>query len=188
MTAIKKKSNAGRKDKYYTHVEPRLEEIKAWCRDGATDEIICGKLGVGVSNFNKYKKEHVELEKVLRENKDIIDMQVENALLKNALGYSYDEVKTIIEDIDGKKVARKEITKKVVPGDSKSQIFWLKNRKPEQWKNDYRVNMSGNVNVENTGQVNLNIKPVNTFEELTKEELLALTQIECEEEINGQEN
>ena len=185
MTAVKKKSNAGRKDKYYTHVEPRLEEIKAWCRDGATDEIICGKLGVGVSNFSRYKNQYPELADVLRENKDIVDMQVENALLKNALGYEYDEVKTIIEDIGGKKTARKEITKKFIPGDAKAQMFWLKNRKPEMWKNDYRVNMGGKVEVENTGTVNLNVKPViDPFEQYTKEELLMLAQMEIEDENN----
>jgi len=193
MIETKKKSNVGRKDKYHSHVEPRLEEIKAWCRDGATTAIICAKLGVGYSNFHKYKKDHKELEEVLRENKDIIDMQVENALLKNALGFEYDEVKTIVEDVNGKKVARKEITKKFMPGDSKAQMFWLKNRKPGMWKNDYRVNMGGKVEVNNTGEVNHNhtgtIKhePVNIFETMTKEELLMLAQMELEFEEETEE-
>lgn len=141
------KGKVGRKDKYFTHVQPRLEEIKAWCRDGATDEIICGKLGVGVSNFNRYKKEHKELSDALRENKNIVDSKVVNALLRNALGYEYEEVKTIVKKVNGKDSIEKEITKKVVPGDTKAQMFWLKNRDPENWKNDYKVNMqhSGSV-------------------------------------------
>ena len=58
---------------------------------------------------------------------EVVDYQVENALLKRALGYQYDE----ITYEDGEKIKR--VTKQVAP-DTTAQIFWLKNRRPSKWK------------------------------------------------------
>ena len=71
----------------------------------------------------------------LKKGKEPVDIQVENALLKRALGYEYEETYTDIEDQGGgrtKKHVRK--VKKHMPGDTTAMIFWLKNRKPEQWR------------------------------------------------------
>jgi len=81
----------GRKSNYYKLVEPKLEMIKNWCRDGDIEETICEKLGVGVSTFGRYKLDYKELRDALKEGKETIDYEVENALLKRALGYSYVE-------------------------------------------------------------------------------------------------
>lgn len=82
---------------------------------------------------------------------------VENALLKRALGYSY--VETIREQvIDYDKTTglpvgshleiKKEITKEVVP-DTTAQIFWLKNRRPEEWRDKRDVAVEGELNTNN---------------------------------------
>ena len=63
----------------------------------------------------------------------MVDRQVENALLKRALGYEYTEVtKEYVPDV-GKMTVTKEVTKQVIP-DTTAQIFWLKNRKPGDWR------------------------------------------------------
>ena len=81
----------------------------------------------------------------LKKGKAPVDIEVENALLKRALGYEYEEVTTEIEEMptgkidkDGKPIIKqkkhiRKTTKMVLP-DVTAQIFWLKNRKPDQWR------------------------------------------------------
>lgn len=60
-----------------------------------------------------------------------MDIQVENALLKRALGYEYMEERVEISEKDGRKVI--QTVKTVIP-DTTAQIFWLKNRRPDRWR------------------------------------------------------
>ena len=127
------------KSKYETDVKPRLVEIEAWKRDGLTDEQICKNLGISVDTFYRYKAKYSEFSEAIKKGKEVADIEVENALFKRAIGYTYKEVKKEVKDIDGKKSTFiKEVTK-VVPGDVAAQIFWLKNRKSNNWK-DKREN------------------------------------------------
>ena len=71
----------------------------------------------------------------LKNGKAPVDIEVENALLKNAMGYDYEETITEIEELAGgkqKKHVRK--IKKHKPPDTTAQIFWLKNRRPDKWR------------------------------------------------------
>lgn len=126
--------------KYETHVAPRLEEIKDWVRNGATDEEIAKRLGIGISAFYEYKKGFSEFSESLKENKEVIDAKVENALLRRALGYEYDEITKERNDT-GELVITKTVRKQVVP-DTTAQIFWLKNRRPSEWKDKTQVEAS----------------------------------------------
>ncbi|PGH20619.1 transposase [Fusobacterium polymorphum] len=127
------------KSKYETDVKPRLVEIEAWKRDGLTDEQICKNLGISVDTFYRYKAKYSEFSEAIKKGKEVADIEVENALFKRAIGYTYKEITKEVKDIDGKKSTFiKEITK-AVPGDVAAQIFWLKNRKSNNWK-DKREN------------------------------------------------
>lgn len=132
----KRRLIVARPSKYETHVAPRLEEIKDWCRNGATDEEIAKRLGISIASFYNFKNQFLEFLEALKETKEIVDAQVENALLKRALGYSYDEVTQ--EVVDGELKVTKVITKQVVP-DTTAQIFWLKNREPSKWRDKLQV-------------------------------------------------
>lgn len=142
----KKKNKGGRPTKYYTHVEPRLIEIEGWARDGLIDEQIAHNLGVAYSTFREYKKQFPALAAALKRGKDVVDREVENALLKRALGYEYKEVTE--ELINGQLQVTKVVTKQVPP-DTTAQIFWLKNRKPDVWRDRHEVGHSGELNVNN---------------------------------------
>ena len=146
-----------RPSKYETHVAPRLEEVRDWCRNGATDEEIAKRLGIAYSTFKEYKNEFSAFSAVLKESKEFVDGQVENALLKRALGYSYEEITKEVDETGRKKF--KTVTKQVVP-DVTAQIFWLKKRRPEKWRD---------VNV-----VDATIAGENPFAGLTEKELRAL--------------
>lgn len=154
-----KKKKGGRPSKYETHVEPRLIEIEGWARDGLIDEQIAKNLGVAYSTFREYKKKFPALSAALKKGKEVVDREVENALLKRALGYEYEEVtqeRVLKKDVKGKPmtdsdgfpvyemVQTKKVTKEVIP-DTTAQIFWLKNRKPEQWRDKQDIDVDGKI-------------------------------------------
>lgn len=130
------------KSKYFTHVEPKLILIEGWARDGLTDEQIAKNLGISIKTFYEYKKNHLQFLQALKKGKEVVDYEVENALLKRALGYEYDE----ITYENGEEVKR--VTKQVAP-DTTAQIFWLKNRKPDKWRDKQVIESNNTVEVKN---------------------------------------
>jgi transposase-like protein len=122
------------KSKYEEYVLPKLFLVESWARDGVIDADIARKLGISKDTFYKYKTQYVAFADALKKGKEVIDFEVENALLKRALGYEYEEVKTYIQKDDkGKETKRVEKTIKHFPADTTAQIFWLKNRKRKEW-------------------------------------------------------
>ena len=121
----------------WEQVKDKLTLVEGWARDGLTDEQIANNLGIGKTTFYKLIKEHSELSEHLKKGKEIIDYEVENALLKRALGYEY--IETTKEIAFNPKTGKnelqitKKVTKQVAP-DTTAQIFWLKNRKTDRWK------------------------------------------------------
>ena len=94
------------KGKYQEWLEPEgLLKIEGWARDGLTDEQIAQNMGITAKTLYEWKKKYSEICESLKRNKDVADRQVENALFENAIN-----------------------------GNITAQIFWLKNRKPDKWR------------------------------------------------------
>jgi transposase-like protein len=130
---VSKKRGPGKYHDWIT--EEGLLKIEGWARDGLTDEQISHNIGINPSTLYEWQKKYPKIAEALKKGKEVIDRQVENALLKRALGYEYEEVKQIIEkDEKGKDRKRIEKTIKHVIPDTTAQIFWLKNRKPHEWR------------------------------------------------------
>lgn len=120
------------KGKYEYWLTPEgLLRLEGYARDGMTDEQIAVKVGINPATLYDWKKRFPEISKALKKGKEVVDTQVENALLKRALGYEYEEVK---EKFEGGVLTERIVTKKEVVADTTAQIFWLKNRKPQQWR------------------------------------------------------
>lgn len=155
--AIGKVNKGGAKGKYQEWLtEEGLIKVEGWARDGLTDEQIAHNMGIGYSTLQTWKSKYQEIRDTLKRGKEVIDRQVENALLKRALGYQYDEVtKEIVEDGSGRLMVTKVVTKEVQP-DVTAQIFWLKNRKPSEWRDKQQMEHSGEI--------------TNTIQQLTPEE------------------
>ena len=133
------------KGKYEEWLEPEgLLKIEGWARDGLTDEQIAENMGICRDTLIEWKKKYSDIYDTLKRGKEVVDRQVENALLKRALGYRYTE--TTKERIDGNLVVTKEVEKEVVP-DTTAQIFWLKNRKPNEWRDKQNVELEGEIGV-----------------------------------------
>jgi hypothetical protein len=131
-----------------------LLKIEAWARNGLTDEQIAHNMGIRRSTLYEWKKKFPVISDTLKKGKEVVDIQVENALLKRALGYTFTEVtKERVIDYDpktGEAIGShmeivKEVTKEVQP-DVTAQIFWLKNRKPDVWRDRKDIGVSGEVN------------------------------------------
>ena len=136
-------SKAGRKGKYHDWLtEEGLTKLEGWARDGLTDEQIAHNIGIAVGTLYDWKNRFPEFSEALKKGKEVIDIQVENALLKRALGYEYEETKVMV-DADGKK--RVERIKKQVQPDVTAQIFWLKNRRPDRWRDKQELETTENT-------------------------------------------
>lgn len=89
----------------WEQVKDKLILVEGWAREGLNNEQIAEKLEINPDTLYQYQKKHPEFSEALKRGKEIVDYEVENALLKNAL-----------------------------EGNITAQIFWLKNRKPNKWK------------------------------------------------------
>ena len=130
----------------------KLILLEGWARGGLTDEQIAKNMGIAPSTLYEWKKKSKEFSESLKKGKEVIDFEVENALLKRALGYEYEE-ETYENGILTKKV------KKQVPPDTTAQIFWLKNRKPNNWKDRVETDEDREA-VANASQVIAKIRKV----------------------------
>ena len=120
------------KGKYEYWLTPEgLLKLEGWARDGLTDEQIAVNIGISRSTLNAWKDKYSDISDTLKRGKDVVDRRVENALLKRALGYEYEEVK---EKFEGNVMTERTVAKKEVIPDVTAQIFWLKNRKPDKWR------------------------------------------------------
>lgn len=118
--------------KYQRWLEPDgLLLLEGWARDGLTDEQIAHNMGINVKTLWTWKKNYDPICSAIKKGKAPVDIEVENALLKRALGYEYTEERIEISDKDGKKVVQ---TLKHVPPDVGAIVYWLKNRKREYWR------------------------------------------------------
>lgn len=79
--------------------------LEGWARDGLTDEQIAKNMGVSYSTLKDWKNKYSAISAALKKGKEVVDYQVENALLSSAL-----------------------------EGNTTAQIFWLKNRRPGKWR------------------------------------------------------
>lgn len=134
------------KYEYWLTLEGLLK-LEGWARDGLTDEQIAGNIGISRSTLNQWKEKYPDISDTLKRGKEVVDLQVENALLKRALGYEYEEVS---EKYESGTLTEKKVTKKQVVPDTTAQIFWLKNRRPDKWKDKQDVQVSGELKEEQT--------------------------------------
>ena len=82
-----------------------LIRVQGWARDGLTDEQIAANMGIGTRTLYEWKKKYPQFSQALKSGKEVVDYAVESALLKKALA-----------------------------GDVGACCFWLKNRRPDKWK------------------------------------------------------
>lgn len=122
-----------------------VDQAKALAWQGATDAEMADYFQVTVSTFSLWKVRYPEFSEALKENKSIADDRVERSLYQRALGYTCDE--TDVRVIDNQVVMTPMI--KHYPPDTTAAIFWLKNRRKEEWRDKSETD----VNVTNLDEL-----------------------------------
>lgn len=117
--------------------EDNLIRLQGWARDGLTDEQIAHNIGINVKTLYDWKNKHSKICNALKSSKELADREVENALFRSAMGYSTEEEvwERVVDKDTGE--ANMVLTKRMIkhiPASQTAQIFWLKNRKPEEWR------------------------------------------------------
>lgn len=95
--------------------QDKLILLEGWSRDGLTYEQIAHNMGIDTSTLWDWRKDNATISNAIKKGREVVDYEVENALLKSAL-----------------------------EGNTTAQIFWLKNRRKQQWRDK--------VEYENTGE------------------------------------
>jgi hypothetical protein len=120
-----------------------LALIAGWARDGLSEKQIATNLSVAYSTFRTYKEKYSALSVALKENEEIADIEVENALHENATGKYVKEkkafkVKETYYDNEGRKCEKEKVVvvevETYIKPDTLAQAIWLNNRRPEKWK------------------------------------------------------
>lgn len=95
----------------------KLILLEGWARDGLTEEQIANNIGIDRTTLYRWKGKDCNIYNAIKKGKEVADYEVENALFKNALD-----------------------------GNVTAQIFWLKNRKKEQWREKVDIETTNTKN------------------------------------------
>ena len=124
----------GRKNKYETHVSPRLEEIAEWIQL-MTEDQIARRLGISPRSFATYKTEHKELQEALQKGTESLVEDLKLTLKKKAKGFTYTERKITVRNVNGKKIRTVEEFERYAQPDTGAIHLLLKNLDGE-WRQD----------------------------------------------------
>jgi len=114
---------------------------------GAIDTELAGFFGVSERTINNWKRDHSDFFQSLKDGKDVADSKVALALYKSAIGGHVITEDKLVSNGDG---GQEVVTlKKQIEPSVTAQIFFLKNRRPKDWK----------ANVEAPVEINLNTFP-----------------------------
>lgn len=127
-------AEVGPKKQYvYWKTETGLEKLRAWGRQGLSNKQIAKNMGVHQSCLYNWMKNHEEILEAIKEGKEVVDLEVENALLKRAMGYdSVEEVwRPPYEGAKELELVERKV--KTLPPDVGALVYWLKNRQKDKW-------------------------------------------------------
>lgn len=133
---------AGRPSKYKAEY---AEQAKKLCQLGATDEDLADFFGVAVRTISNWRTEHEAFLQALKLGKQEADDRVERSLYRKAVGYTFDAVK-IFMPAGANDPVYAEYREHVPPSDT-AAIFWLKNRRPDLWRDKKDVEHSGSLDL-----------------------------------------
>ena len=143
------------KGKYEYWLSPDgLLRLEAYARDGLTDEQIAKNLDITPSTLYEWKRRYSEISEALKKGKEVVDIEVENALFQKAIGFRETVKKAIkVKETlyeNGKRKSEKEHIEYAdeeiyIPPDTTAQIFWLKNRRPDRWRDKQDIEHSGQI-------------------------------------------
>lgn len=130
----------GRPSKFKPEFVGQAEKL---CKLGATDFELGEFFEVDQATIRRWKHEHEEFCTAIKSGKEQADERVERSLYHKATGYTYEAVK-IFMPANASAPVYAAYTEHVPP-DTTAGIFWLKNRRPDLWRDKREVAHSGSV-------------------------------------------
>lgn len=119
------------------------EQVAKLALLGATDQEVADFFGVDARTIYRWKHEHDEFCQALKAGKEVADERVERSLYQRAIGYEQDEVKIFMPG-GAEAPVYAPYRAKIAP-DTTAAIFWLKNRRKDDWRDRKEVEHSGNI-------------------------------------------
>jgi len=122
-----------------------LKQARFLAEKGCTDVEMAGFFEVSEKTLNTWKKEHPDFMEALRNGKAVADDKVQNALFQRAIGYSHPDTHVSIHQ----GVPTLTPITKHLPPETTAAIFWLKNRRPSEWRDKTTIdaNHSGEITI-----------------------------------------
>jgi hypothetical protein len=111
------------------------DDVKYLCTLGATDMEIATFFGVTIPTIHDWRFRHAEFAAAITAGKSAADDRVERSLFMNAVGFEYDALEVFVID---KTIVEHKVRKRVQPN-TVAQIFWLKNRRKELWRDVHQL-------------------------------------------------
>lgn len=118
-----------------------VEQARKLCLLGATDQEIADFFEVDVRTVYRWKADNDEFCQALKAGKEEADARVERSLYQKAIGYEQEEVKIFMPG-GAEAPVYAPYRAKIAP-DTTAAIFWLKNRRPAQWRDKTEQQVSG---------------------------------------------
>ena len=124
------------KGKYLDWITPDgLVLLESYAREGLNDEQIAAKVGISPKTLYEWENRFSEIRKAIKKGKAPVDIAVENALYKLATGLTKKVKKPMkLRQKGGNEIVEYVDEEIYIPPQVSAQIFWLKNRRPERWK------------------------------------------------------
>jgi hypothetical protein len=129
---------AGRPSSYRAEF---AEQAAKLCRLGATDAELADFFGVDERTVNNWKNEHDDFFQSLKDGKVRADAEVADKLFRRATGYEHEAVKVFMPAGASAPVYASYVER--YPPDTTACIFWLKNRRPDLWRDTQRQELTG---------------------------------------------
>ena len=121
----------GRPTKYDPKNSPRLAYAMALA--GRTDRQIAEFMEIGESTLNLWKTKYPDFLESLKKGREEPDDQVERSLFERATGYVNRNAVKIFMPAGADEPVYATYHEHIAP-DVTAQIFWLKNRRPDRWR------------------------------------------------------
>jgi hypothetical protein len=136
------------------NMKDKLDSVCGWAKQGSTDEEISNMLGISTATYYEWKKNKPEFAEAIKKGKEISNGELLNSAFTQSTGFFYKEQQVFkVKDykkIDGelKQIERLEVVEveKYNPPNPTMNIFMLKNRLPEQYKDKHEIEANLTVN------------------------------------------
>lgn len=130
----------GRPTKYLPEFNKQVVKL---CMLGATDQNLADFFEVAIDTITEWKKVHPEFSASIKEGKEEADAKVAASLFHRATGYSHPDVDIKMFEGD---IIKTDLIKHYPP-ETIAAIFWLKNRRPDLWRDKQEHKIDGSLTI-----------------------------------------